>query len=158
LGLSEKRAREEARRCLRCDVCVRCGKCVDICRNKMGVDALQMGYLAFDEPGHTDFRVAAERCILCGACAANCPTGAMKMEDRDNERVLTLCGTILNHLELEYCRSCGAPLGPARYHDFIRKRTEETGFVTGDGKLCIACARKTTARAHGEVVTPTPPV
>jgi len=158
LGLSEKGAREEARRCLRCDVCVRCGTCVDICRNKMGVDALQMGYLAFDEPGHTDFRVAAERCILCGACAANCPTGAMKMEDRGNERVLTLCGTILNHLELEYCRSCGAPLGPARYHDFIRKRTEETGFVTGDGKLCIECARKTTARAHGEVVTPPPPM
>jgi putative selenate reductase YgfK subunit len=154
LGLSENSAREEARRCLRCDICVRCGKCVDICRNKMGVDALQMGYLHFDRPGHTDFRVAAERCILCGACAANCPTGAMKIEDRNRERVLTLCGTILNHLELEYCQSCGAPLGPARYHDFIRKRTGETALLAGAEHLCMTCARKAAARAHGEIMPP----
>ena len=154
LGLSEQSAREEAKRCLRCDICVRCGTCVDVCRNKMGVDALQMGYLNFDNPGHTDFRIAAERCILCGACAANCPTGAMRIEDRDGERVLSICGTILNHLDLEYCQICGAPLGPARYHDFIRKKTEETGLTTGDKHLCMTCARKAAAKAHGETMPP----
>jgi putative selenate reductase YgfK subunit len=154
LGLSENSVREEARRCLRCDICVRCGTCMDVCRNKMGVDALQMGYLDFDKPGHTDFRVAAERCILCGACAANCPTGAMRIEDRNGKRVLSICGTILNQLELEYCQSCGAPLGPARYHDFIRKKTQAMGVMTGDGTLCMTCARKQAARAHGEIVPP----
>jgi len=154
LGLSENSAREEAKRCLRCDICVRCGTCVDVCRNKMGMDALQMGYLNFDNPGPTDFRIAAERCILCGACAANCPTGAMRIEDRDGERVLSLCGTILNHLALEYCQNCGAPLGPARYHDFIRKKTEETGLTTGDKLLCMNCARKAAAKAHGETMPP----
>lgn len=154
LGLSEQSAREEAKRCLRCDICVRCGSCVDVCRNKMGVDALQMGYLDFDNPGHTDFRIAAERCILCGACAANCPTGAMHIEDRDGERVLSICGTILNRLALEYCESCGAPLGPARYHDFIRKKAEETGITIGDKHLCMTCARKAAAKAHGEIMPP----
>jgi putative selenate reductase YgfK subunit len=152
LGLSENSVREEARRCLRCDVCVRCGACVDICRNKMGVDALQMGYLDFDKPGHTDFRIAAERCILCGACAANCPTGAMQMEDRGRERILSLCGTILNRLELEYCEGCGTALGPTRYHDFIREKTEGIGLTASDQNLCIACARKKAAKTHGEVV------
>jgi putative selenate reductase YgfK subunit len=154
LGLCEKGVREEANRCLRCDICVRCGACVDICRNKMGVDALQMGYLDFDKQGQTDFRIAAERCILCGACAANCPTGAMRMEDRGRERILSLCGTVLNRLELEFCDACGAPLGPARYHDFIKRKTEGIGAAIRDGNLCMACARKTAAKTQGENMPP----
>jgi ferredoxin len=100
---TEQDVRDEAGRCLRCDICLRCGKCVEICRDKMGVNALQMGYFDFDHPVETDFRITAERCILCGACAANCPTGAMQIEDRDGERVLSLCGTILNHEALTAC-------------------------------------------------------
>ena len=96
MGYPEKMVREEARRCLRCDICLRCGKCVEVCRDKMGINALQMGYFDFDHPVATDFRVTEDRCILCGACATNCPTGAMQMEDRDGERILALCGTILN--------------------------------------------------------------
>lgn len=154
LGLNESSVREEAKRCLRCDICVRCGTCVDICRNKMGVDALQMGYLNFDRPGHTDFRMVGERCILCGACAANCPTGAMRMEDRDHERILSLCGTILNRLELVYCDGCGAALGPARYHDFVKKKTAELSLVSRSENLCVACGRKKAAGAHGEIMPP----
>ena len=82
LGYSENMVREEARRCLRCDICRRCGLCVQICRDKMGVDALSLGYLAFDHPGTTNFRQTQDLCISCGACATNCPTGAMKLEDR----------------------------------------------------------------------------
>ncbi|KPJ79057.1 MAG: 4Fe-4S ferredoxin [Deltaproteobacteria bacterium SG8_13] len=146
LGYPENAVREEARRCLRCDICLRCGKCVEICRDKMNVDALQMGYLDFDHPVQTDFRVAAERCIACGACAANCPTGAMRLEDRGDERILSLCGTILNRQKLLFCEDCGSVLGPARYLDFIRKRTATVARVAGDRKMCDACARKSKAR------------
>jgi NADPH-dependent glutamate synthase beta subunit-like oxidoreductase/ferredoxin len=146
LGYTENMVREESRRCLRCDICLRCGKCVEICRDKMGVDALQMGYFDFDHPVATDYRVTEERCILCGACATNCPTGAMKMEDRDDERVLSLCGTILNRKKLLYCESCGAVLGPARYLDFVRRRTESVAQVALPRNLCDLCARKSTAK------------
>ena len=146
LGFTENMVREEARRCLRCDICLRCGKCVEICRDKMGVDALQMGYFEFDHPVATDYRVTEERCILCGACATNCPTGAMKMEDRDNERVLSLCGIILNRKKLLYCEMCGAVLGPARYLDFVKKRTRSVARVAADRYLCDLCARKSTAK------------
>jgi len=150
LGYSENMAREEARRCLRCDICLRCGKCVEICRDKMGIDALQMGYFDFDHPVATDYRVTEERCILCGACATNCPTDAMKMEDKDDERILSLCGTILNRKNLLHCESCGAVLGPTRYLDFVRKRTKNVARIAADRNLCDLCARRSTAESSAD--------
>jgi ferredoxin len=148
LGYSENEVREEARRCLRCDICLRCGKCVEICRDKMNVDALQMGYFDFDHPVKTDFRVTAERCIACGACAANCPTGAMRMDDKNGERILSLCGTILNRQKLVLCEDCGAVLGPIRYLDFVRKRTRSVARIKANQRLCETCARKFSARRN----------
>ena len=146
LGYPENLVRDEARRCLRCDICLRCGKCIEVCRDRMGVDALQMGYFDFDHPVPTDFRLTEERCILCGACATNCPTGAMQIQDRDGERVLSLCGTILNRKKLLHCDDCGRVLGPARYLDFVQKRTHSVAAKIEDRRLCEACARKSTAK------------
>jgi ferredoxin len=151
LGYSENTVREEARRCLRCDICRRCGLCVEICRDRMGISALKLGYLDFDSPQPTDFRITAERCIACGACAANCPNDAMRMEDRGDERILSLCGTILNRQKLVYCSSCGSSLGPAKYLDFIQKRSQKAG-LTHDSSLCEACARKKAARTSADRV------
>jgi NADPH-dependent glutamate synthase beta subunit-like oxidoreductase/formate hydrogenlyase subunit 6/NADH:ubiquinone oxidoreductase subunit I len=150
LGYLEDMVREEARRCLRCDICLRCGKCIEVCRDRMGVDALQMGYFDFDHPVPTDFRLTEERCILCGACATNCPTGAMQIQDRGGERVLSLCGTILNRKKLLCCDGCGAVLGPARYLEFVRKRTHAVAAKVEDRRLCEVCARKSTARLGSE--------
>ena len=154
LGYSESHVREEARRCLRCDVCIRCGTCVDICREKMGIDALKIGYLDFDHPGSTDFRITAERCILCGACAANCPTQAMRIEDRGDERLLDLCGITLNRLKVETCEACGAVIGPEKYHDYIRKRIQGINQHFTDRVLCLDCARKKAAESHVEMTPP----
>lgn len=142
LGYSENMVREEARRCLRCDICRRCGLCVQICRDKMGVDALEMGYLEFDHPGSTDFRRTQQRCIACGACATNCPTGAMLIEDRAGERILSLCGTILNRQPLVKCNTCDTVIGTQRYLDYIQKRLDKTTPSPAQRKLCDACGRK----------------
>ncbi len=142
LGYSENMVREEARRCLRCDICRRCGLCVEICRDKMGVDALEMGYLEFDHPGSTDFRRTQQRCIACGACATNCPTGAMQLEDRGHERILSLCGTILNRQPLVHCDDCGAVIGTQSYLDYIEQRLKKTTPSHAQHRLCDACGRK----------------
>jgi NADPH-dependent glutamate synthase beta subunit-like oxidoreductase len=154
LGYSENMVREEARRCLRCDICRRCGECVKICRDKMGIDALKLGYLDFDHPVQTDFRVTQEKCIVCGACAANCPNEAMIMEDRKDERILSLCGTILNRQKLEYCETCGAVLGPARYHDYVKQKIHAVSTVVDDRSICERCARKETAEVSKNKVPP----
>ncbi|MGD9367040.1 MAG: FAD-dependent oxidoreductase [Desulfobacteraceae bacterium] len=150
LGYTENMVREEARRCLRCDICRRCGLCVQICRDKMGIEALELGYLEFDHPGSTDFRRTQQRCIACGACATNCPTGAMRMEDRGNERILSLCGTILNRQPLLYCDDCGAVLGTQRYLAYIQKRLHKTVPSPSQHRLCEACGRKSGIKpSHG---------
>jgi NADPH-dependent glutamate synthase beta subunit-like oxidoreductase len=151
LGYPENAVREEARRCLRCDVCLRCGRCVEVCRDQMGIDALPFGFLNFDRPSPTDFRLTAERCILCGACAANCPNQALRILDRGDERLLSYCGTILTRQKLEHCRECGAVLGPLRYLEFMQKRTQGGVSPLADRTLCQACARRQTARAYVEI-------
>lgn len=154
LGMADSQAHNEVKRCLRCDICIRCGRCVEICRDKMGVNALELGYMDFDNPGPTDMKIAAERCIACGACATNCPTGAMEMTDQDGERVLSLCGTVLNRLQLEYCEVCGAVLGPARYHDFIMQRVREISPALVGKRICLDCARRDSGKAHAEILPP----
>jgi len=154
LGLTEDQARNEGLRCLRCDVCIRCGRCVEICRDRMGIDALQLGHFDFDHPVATDLRTTAERCILCGACAENCPTGAMRIEERGEERILSLCGTVLNRLKIERCSRCGASLGPARYHDYIRDRVKGLAVHGSQGRLCTDCGRKALGRSHADIAAP----
>ncbi|MBF0241471.1 MAG: FAD-dependent oxidoreductase [Desulfamplus sp.] len=143
LGYTENMVREEARRCLRCDICRRCGKCIDVCRDKMGIGALKFGYMDFDHPVETDFRKTSETCITCGACAANCPNEAIVIEEKNGERILKLCGTILNRQKLLYCESCNAVLGPAKYLDYVKDKTVGVAKVLDQKRtLCGACLRK----------------
>jgi NADPH-dependent glutamate synthase beta subunit-like oxidoreductase len=148
LGYPENAVREEARRCLRCDICRRCGDCVAVCRDKMKIDALKLGYLDFDHPVATDYRQTEERCIACGACAANCPNDAMAIEDRDGERVLALCGTVLNRQRLLYCETCGAVIGPAKYIDYVRQKVGSVSEVIAGHVKCERCARQTGATSN----------
>lgn len=153
LGYPENAVREEARRCLRCDICRRCGECVEVCRDKMKVDALQMGYFNFDHPVETDFRLTQDRCILCGACANNCPNQAMQMRDENGERVLSLCGTVLNRKNILTCEQCGAVMGTRKYIEYIRRRISPVSRVLDDRLICDACLRKNTAAANVDVLS-----
>jgi ferredoxin len=120
----------------------------------MGINALQFGYVHSEAPGMTDFRLTAERCILCGACAANCPTGALTLADRDGERILSLCGTVLCHEKLEYCDQCGTVVGPARYLDYVKKRTSAIIEAFEGRQLCEKCARQRTAGYKSGITIP----
>ena len=146
LGYGDEVARQEARRCLRCDICIRCGRCVEVCRDEMGINALVFGYMDTKRTGPTDFRLTHDKCILCGACAVNCPNDAMRIEDRGDERLLSLCGTVLNRQKLVPCRSCGKPIGVKPYLDFIENRLAAEGKEVPDQPHCDVCARQERAR------------
>ena len=60
--------------------------------------------------------------------------------DKEGERVLSLCGTTLCHEKLEYCDQCGAVVGPARYLDYVKKRTSTIMEAFEGRQFCEKCA------------------
>ncbi len=108
LGLDEVAARQEAKRCMRCDICERCGKCVEVCRDKLGVSAIRFHHAGESSLILKDYVHGLPKCIGCGACANICPTGALQMEDRGDERLLLMCGTVINRIKIQQCEGCGA--------------------------------------------------
>ena len=154
LGYGDEVARQEARRCLRCDICIRCGKCVEVCRDEMGINALAFGYMDAERPGSTDFRLTRDKCILCGACAVNCPNDAMRIEDQGGERLLILCGTVLNRRKLFPCPSCKKPVGVKPYLDHVNGKLAAEGRVVPAQHLCDECARLNKATQFVGTVMP----
>jgi len=142
LGYSEDDVRREAGRCLRCDICRRCGLCVEICRDRMKIGALHFGYMNFDQPGPTDLKITEKKCILCGACAANCPNEAIRIEDRNGERILSLCGTILNRRPLITCADCGAVIGTEAYIQHMNRKILAAEQTIDTVYRCAECHRK----------------
>ncbi len=141
LGYDEQAARDEAGRCLRCDICRRCGKCVEICRDKMGIDSLQLGYMDFDTPFPTDFRTTAKKCITCGACAANCENRAIVIEEKEGYRQLAICGTLLASQKIGHCEECGADLPSEDYLKFVENKTQKVPQKVFGRMLCSRCRR-----------------
>ena len=145
LTLTPEAARAEALRCLRCDVCIQCGRCMDACREKLGFNALRLGYVNGENPGPTDFQLTAERCILCGACAAICPTGAMTMTHENGSCILRLCGMTLCRDTLDHCHGCGEALGAVRYVSYMEKQIEPYGGGPEAVHMCRACKQRMAA-------------
>ena len=146
LTLLPETARAEGLRCLRCDVCIRCGKCVDACREKLGFEALCLGYVDGEKPGTTDFSVTDEKCILCGACANICPTDAMALKHENDQCILSLCGTTICRDNLVYCKRCGKALGADRYIAYMEKQVRPHGVEPESVHLCRVCKQMTTEK------------
>ncbi len=120
------------------ELCILCGLCVRVCRDAVGAAAIGfIGRGAQREVG-APFRVQSEACIGCGACAAVCPTGAVKIEDRDGQRVLHTWNTVV---PLKPCPVCGQPFAPEPMA-FLRDLAEASEHQWG---ICPACRRKQAA-------------
>jgi NADH-quinone oxidoreductase subunit F len=142
LGFDEETAQQEARRCLRCDLCTGCGECANVCRLQMGVGALQCMGAGDERMVLTDLLRPGEHCIGCGSCANACPRGCIEIVDRDGERQLIQCGTILARMKMARCESCGAYFAPEKYLEYVGKAADKNQPMKLERKLCPTCARE----------------
>ncbi len=139
-GLTDAMAHDEARRCLRCDVCIGCGLCMAAC-SEMGVEAIRMADTPAGRLAHYDYLRPGERCIGCGACTQVCPTGAIHLEDRDGVRRTIITGTVVKEQPLLTCCECGTPTQTPAHRDFVRRRLPDHMASHLDRELCPSCAR-----------------
>jgi NADH-quinone oxidoreductase subunit F len=140
-GLTDAMAHDEARRCLRCDVCIGCGLCMAAC-SEMGIEALRMADTTAGRLAYFDFTRPAERCIGCGACTQVCPTGAIRLEDRDGVRLTIITGTVVREQPLLTCAECGTPTQTPAHRQFVRQRLPDHMAALLERELCPACARR----------------
>lgn len=127
------------------DDCIRCGLCVRVCRDKVGAHALCFAHRGFERRVTTEFERLSGYCIGCGSCAQICPTGAIRLEDRGDERRVFMSGRVLARFKLERCDACGRPFAPEKFLDHICRTTYKPLGMDPNRKTCPDCARKSKA-------------
>ena len=142
----EDEAAAEAGRCLRCDICIGCGLCEIVCI-QVGAEALKMADVGNRRRVFADLMRPASRCIGCGACASVCPTGAIRVENRDGYRITEITGTVVRSQLLQICTGCSAPYAPRVMLEsahMLAKGAFESG-------ICPECFRARAAQQLGDM-------
>jgi predicted molibdopterin-dependent oxidoreductase YjgC len=85
--------------------CILCGRCVRVCSEVQGVEAIDFGYRGFNAKICTNYEDDLN-CEFCGQCVSVCPTGALtgkqwarkgRYQDiRQVNTICTYCGTGCN--------------------------------------------------------------
>jgi predicted molibdopterin-dependent oxidoreductase YjgC len=57
--------------------CLRCGLCVQVCEEVVGVKALSLASRGVTKHVATPYAVPNNACVGCGSCVSVCPTGGM---------------------------------------------------------------------------------
>lgn len=101
--------------------CILCGLCVRTCEQIVGVSAISLVNRGVTKEVATPFFEPSAACIGCGSCAYICPTGAIKMEDKEDMRVIhgSNWGT---EFKLKKCEVCGNYWAPEAQLEYIAKK------------------------------------
>lgn len=99
--------------------CIVCGLCVRACEQVVGVSAISLVNRGITKEVAPPFLESATACIGCGSCYYICPTGAIKMEDKGDIRLIHNWKV---EFKLKKCKVCGNYWAPETQLDYIKKK------------------------------------
>jgi predicted molibdopterin-dependent oxidoreductase YjgC len=119
------------------DGCIRCGLCIRVCREIVGAAALKM-----EKRNGRDYVVPVQgACIGCGTCSNICPTDAIRLEDKNNVRTISIRDEIIGRHPLEICEGCGKPFATPKFLNHIEERTSPHPHLKEHHRYCPTCAK-----------------
>ena len=118
--------------------CIRCMRCVKICDEVQGAEALSFSGRSGNVLVSTSFNVhlTESSCEMCGQCIDTCPTGAIYDKSAEGKgRIRTLTKT---RTTCVYCGvGCQLDLNVNNETGEFIKVTGETGIIPNDGNTCV---------------------
>ncbi|MFZ4520157.1 MAG: molybdopterin-dependent oxidoreductase [Bacteroidales bacterium] len=114
--------------------CILCARCVRICREVVGANALGLinrGFHTYVAPSMGE-ALQDTQCESCGMCISTCPTGAI------TENVLFKPGPVKSDPVATICNYCsvGCAIELHQKNGFILGATGKKGLINQDGNLC----------------------
>ncbi|MGR6836363.1 2Fe-2S iron-sulfur cluster-binding protein [Syntrophomonas erecta] len=116
--------------------CMLCRLCILACEN-MGRTAIWTMFRGTEKRVGTPYDEDSDECIGCAACAQICPTGAIKVIENENSRVIWN-----REFKLVSCQRCGRGFAT---EEQLKLVTEQVGGQ--DSYLCEDCRKKVLASA-----------
>lgn len=98
--------------------CILCGLCAKTCEDAVGVSAIGLSFRGSIKKMGTPFIEPTLVCIGCGACHYICPTGAIRMTEKEGVR--RIWG---RDFKLHACKVCGNYFAPEYQLEWMAKKT-----------------------------------
>lgn len=121
--------------------CILCGLCVKACE-EIGANAISTVGRGTGKKVSTPFDEPSDACVGCGSCVGVCPTGAIKLEDRDGTR--KIWGKTF---ELLKCKRCGKYYAPREYIEFMEKKLGQKTV----SEYCSSCKKAINAERFKDI-------